>query len=279
VTTGVSPAAHAQLAAKSNYVNILTGHGSTLLGLSSHTIMSATGSSSARVVSPAPTENRRTSHKAAEQRRRDSLKQCFEELRLILPPIPPDEDDDFKRPGEGNVGGQRNGEVDPVQPNKGISKVALLRKSNEYLLHLHVRLARRDGIIELLRERVRELGARLGEDELVGGIEGVDYGPIDPEDEEPFGPVVLPLEPDGSLGEEGPGGGGGEDEDGGGTNEACGEPASEPDPSRITRRRSTASASARRRSSSGRRATSSAASGYGDEGDDMAVDADGDRDG
>lgn len=84
-------------------------------------------------------DSRKSSHKVAEQRRRDSLKLCFEELRFILPPINPDEDEDFnggpgsRRPGENNVGGQRgkNYTVDPTHPNKGISKVAMLRKSNE----------------------------------------------------------------------------------------------------------------------------------------------------
>lgn len=84
-------------------------------------------------------DTRKSSHKVAEQRRRDSLKLCFEELRFILPPINPDEDEDFnggpgsRRPGENNVGGQRgkNYTVDPQHPNKGISKVAMLRKSNE----------------------------------------------------------------------------------------------------------------------------------------------------
>lgn len=84
-------------------------------------------------------DTRKSSHKVAEQRRRDSLKLCFEELRFILPPINPDEDEDFysgpgsRRPGENNVGGQRgkNYTVDPRHPNKGISKVAMLRKSNE----------------------------------------------------------------------------------------------------------------------------------------------------
>lgn len=84
-------------------------------------------------------DSRKSSHKVAEQRRRDSLKLCFEELRFILPPINPDEDEDYnggpgsRRPGENNVGGQRgkNYTVDPHHPNKGISKVAMLRKSNE----------------------------------------------------------------------------------------------------------------------------------------------------
>jgi hypothetical protein len=34
-----------------------------------------------------PTETKKSSHKAAEQRRRDSLKAGFDELRLLLPPI------------------------------------------------------------------------------------------------------------------------------------------------------------------------------------------------
>lgn len=88
-------------------------------------------------------DTRKSSHKVAEQRRRDSLKLCFEELRFILPPINPDEDEDFnggpgsRRPGENNVGGQRgkNYTVDPQHPNKGISKVAMLRKSNECKSH------------------------------------------------------------------------------------------------------------------------------------------------
>lgn len=90
------------------------------------------------MLAPQP-DSRKSSHKVAEQRRRDSLKLCFEELRFILPPINPDEDEDFnggpgsRRPGENNVGGQRgkNYTVDPRHPNKGISKVAMLRKSNE----------------------------------------------------------------------------------------------------------------------------------------------------
>lgn len=95
----------------------------------------ASGSASTTAPSTGGGETRKSSHKVAEQRRRDSLKLCFEELRFILPPINPDEDEDYvgKRPGENNVGGQRGKSqaMDPKHPNKGISKVALLRKSNE----------------------------------------------------------------------------------------------------------------------------------------------------
>jgi hypothetical protein len=264
--TGVSPAAHAQLATKSNYVNILTGYGTTLLGLSPHAILSTTGAASARNSLPGPGENRRTSHKAAEQKRRDSLKMCFEELRHILPPIPPDQDDDYKRPGEGNVGGQRNGDVDPINPNKGISKVALLRKSNEYVLHLHVRLARRDGVIELLRERVRELSRKLGHDEIVGGIEGVDFGSVDPEDEEPFGPIVLPFGEEGE-GEEAFNNEGGEGDQG---DRDAEQTAGEYEPSDSRRQSTNANTRARRRESS------SGSSGRMT-GQEMAVDGDSDE--
>ena len=61
--------------------------------------------------------DRRSYHKVAEQRRRDSLKNCFEQTRTLLPYIPPEEDEEaVRRPGEGNVGGQRA--FDPELPNK-----------------------------------------------------------------------------------------------------------------------------------------------------------------
>jgi len=109
--------------------------GSALNAASDHSL--ETSPMLSATTSAMPGETRKSSHKVAEQRRRDSLKLCFEELRFILPPINPDEDEDFtgdrKRPGENNVGGQRgkSHSVDPKHPNKGISKVALLRKSNE----------------------------------------------------------------------------------------------------------------------------------------------------
>jgi len=100
-------------------------------------------------------EYRKSSHKVAEQRRRDSLKMCFEDLRHILPPLQWNEKEEGqaqdRRPGEGNVGGQRSvNAFDPLNPNKGMSKVALLRRSNEYILRLQERLKRRDEAIEML---------------------------------------------------------------------------------------------------------------------------------
>ncbi|KAK0542871.1 hypothetical protein OC845_006405 [Tilletia horrida] len=150
-------------------------------------------------------ESRRTSHKAAEQKRRDSLKFCFDELRGYLPNITLDEDapggstlcsDGFAQDAgeEGfdwdevrRVKLQQEMGILPIMPsrpgvppppppeyttaprgsierhhrqeremaarrmaNKGISKVALLRHSNEYLVRLKKRLERREERIEVL---------------------------------------------------------------------------------------------------------------------------------
>lgn len=122
-------------------------------------------------------DNRRSSHKVAEQKRRDSLKLCFDELRRILPPILPYTDEQDRRPGDGNVGGQRHGEIDPVNPNKGVSKVALLRRSNEYLGILRERIDRRDRAISSLRSQLSQLREQCGlgdlgqDEEEVPGLE------------------------------------------------------------------------------------------------------------
>lgn len=114
----------------------------------------------------ATAETRRSSHKVAEQKRRDSLKLCFDELRRLLPPILPYTDEADRRPGDGNVGGQRHGEIDPENPNKGVSKVALLRRSNEYLDILRDRIDRRDRAISALRSHITQMRAQLGIEEL-----------------------------------------------------------------------------------------------------------------
>ncbi|KAG0328711.1 hypothetical protein BGZ99_004793 [Dissophora globulifera] len=93
----------ARLASKSNYQNILDGD-HTALGLSYNTDLHS------------GIELRRTSHKAAEQKRRDSLKHCFDGLRQMIPNI-----------------------VD-----KAPSKVFLLKKSFDYICSLKSELAQRD---------------------------------------------------------------------------------------------------------------------------------------
>jgi hypothetical protein len=74
----------------------------------------------------------------------------------LLPYIPPEEDEEStatKRPGEGNVAGQRTNGFDPRNPNKGVSKVALLRKSNAYIAALERRLRARDNALAELKQR------------------------------------------------------------------------------------------------------------------------------
>ncbi|KAF9925499.1 hypothetical protein BGZ67_008575 [Mortierella alpina] len=98
----------ARLASKSNYQNILDGD-HTALGLSYNTDLHS------------GIELRRTSHKAAEQKRRDSLKNCFDDLRHMIPNI----------------------------QEKSPSKVFLLKKSFDYICNLKSDVAKRD--LELAR--------------------------------------------------------------------------------------------------------------------------------
>ncbi|CBQ73144.1 conserved hypothetical protein [Sporisorium reilianum SRZ2] len=118
-------------------------------------------------------ESRRTSHKAAEQKRRDSLKFCFDELRGLLPAITLDED----APNGsllGADGAEEDRDAEQFEPsdvgdpemarsaNKAISKVALLRHSNEYLVRMKKRLERRDAALAVCRNEVHELRQKLG---------------------------------------------------------------------------------------------------------------------
>ncbi|KAF9100148.1 hypothetical protein BGX27_000482 [Mortierella sp. AM989] len=105
--------AMARLASKSNYQNILDGD-HTALGLSYNTDLHS------------GIELRRTSHKAAEQKRRDSLKNCFEDLRHMIPNI----------------------------QEKSPSKVFLLKKSFDYVCNLKSEVAKRD--LELARLKAQQ---------------------------------------------------------------------------------------------------------------------------
>ncbi|KAI8601252.1 hypothetical protein EDD21DRAFT_112567 [Dissophora ornata] len=104
--------AMARLANKSNYQNILDGD-HTALGLSYNTDLHS------------GIELRRTSHKAAEQKRRDSLKHCFDDLRHMIPNI----------------------------QEKSPSKVFLLKKSFDFICNLKSEVAKRD--LELARLKVQ----------------------------------------------------------------------------------------------------------------------------
>ncbi|KAG0317142.1 hypothetical protein BG000_004637 [Podila horticola] len=104
--------AMARLASKSNYQNILDGD-HTALGLSYNTDLHS------------GIELRRTSHKAAEQKRRDSLKHCFDDLRQMIPNI----------------------------MEKSPSKVFLLKKSFDYICNLKSDVAQRD--LEMARMKAQ----------------------------------------------------------------------------------------------------------------------------
>ncbi len=131
---------------------------------------------------PQPTlQVRKTSHKAAEQKRRDSLKTSFDDLRLLLPPIPlPSEEgypDEPILPGAMPPRGPPKGNADG--PNRGVSKLQLLRCGNDYLRRLKGRVERRDDEIDKLRKEIRRLRIVVGSEYMQTEEEGDGQEPID----------------------------------------------------------------------------------------------------
>ncbi|RPD56013.1 hypothetical protein L227DRAFT_509051 [Lentinus tigrinus ALCF2SS1-6] len=116
-----------------------------------------------------PPQVRKSSHKAAEQKRRDSLKTSFDDLRILLPPIPlPSEDgypDEPILPGAMPPRGPPKGNAEG--PNRGVSKLQLLRCGNEFIKVLKARVDRRDEEIGRLRDEVRRLRELVGEEAAV----------------------------------------------------------------------------------------------------------------
>lgn len=122
---------------------------------------STTGPAPSSAKSAAPVvQVRKTSHKAAEQKRRDSLKTTFDDLRGLLPPIPLPSDDKYPLDepllpgalpprGPPKAGGEG--------PNKGVSKLQLLICGNDYIRLLKGRVERRDEEIRRLRREVGRL--------------------------------------------------------------------------------------------------------------------------
>lgn len=111
-------------------------------------------------------ESKRTTHKAAEQRRRDSLKAGFDELRLLLPPINTEAlDPETGEPLPGSSAPRllpKSSRVPDDNPNKGVSKVALLKFSNEYIERMQGKIERRNNYIDLLKEAVRTIRVQAG---------------------------------------------------------------------------------------------------------------------
>ncbi|KAI0298670.1 hypothetical protein B0F90DRAFT_1818540 [Multifurca ochricompacta] len=119
---------------------------------------------------------RKTSHKAAEQKRRDSLKTTFDDLRTLLPPIPLPTEEGFPDepilPGAMPPRGPPRGNADG--PNRGISKLQLLRCGNDYIRLLKEKISRRDNEITLLRSEVQRLRELISEDVWREGAEELD---------------------------------------------------------------------------------------------------------
>ncbi|KAH9074165.1 hypothetical protein EDB83DRAFT_2219157 [Lactarius deliciosus] len=119
---------------------------------------------------------RKSSHKAAEQKRRDSLKTTFDNLRTLLPPIPLPTEEGFPDepilPGAMPPRGPPRGNAEG--PNRGISKLQLLRCGNEYIRLLKEKISRRDNEIALLRYEVQRLRGFISEDVWRDGAEDID---------------------------------------------------------------------------------------------------------
>jgi hypothetical protein len=126
-----------------------------------------------------PLQVRKTSHKAAEQKRRDSLKTSFDDLRMLLPPIPLPSDEGFLDepilPGAMPPRGPPKGHADG--PNRGVSKLQLLRCGNDYIRRLKGRVERRDDEIERLRREVARLRVAVSADAVPEQEEGTE--PVD----------------------------------------------------------------------------------------------------
>lgn len=134
--------ARALLTSKSNYENLKEGKAKSLGIDFSTTIQSGI-------------ENRRSAHKAAEQKRRDTLKQSFDSLRTEII--------------EAMVTEEENGEMDRQAKEKDVkqmSKVVLLQHSYEYILRLKNDNKRKDQKQLKMRTELMTLRKQLGLPEI-----------------------------------------------------------------------------------------------------------------
>ena len=116
---------------------------------------------------------KKTSHKDAEQKRRDSLKTSFDDLRLLLPPIPLPSEEGGLEPLLPGAMPPRGPPRPGGGPNTSVSKLQLLRYGNDYIRVLKARVERRDAEIEKLRGEVRRLRLSVA-DGVDGGVSNLD---------------------------------------------------------------------------------------------------------
>ncbi|QRW18919.1 helix loop helix DNA-binding domain protein [Rhizoctonia solani] len=150
IKSGLTAEAIAHLSTKSNYQNTLEGR-AVALGINPSSSNSSYGP-----------DGRKTSHKAAEQKRRDSLKAGFDDLRLLLPPITLSACAELDPGAAPPRGPPRNVPGGEDNPNRAVSKLALLRFSNEWIVKLGRRVERRDSAIEELKKEIQMLREQLG---------------------------------------------------------------------------------------------------------------------
>ncbi|KAI9247062.1 hypothetical protein BY458DRAFT_68625 [Sporodiniella umbellata] len=141
--------ARALLTSKSNYENQKEGNGKTLGIDFTTTIQSGI-------------EHRRSAHKAAEQKRRDVLKQSFDSLRTeIIEAIVEEElaenEGDID---ETEIRGMREKDV------KQMSKVVLLQHSYEHIVRLKSDNKKRDQRMDQMRQEIISLRRKLGMQEV-----------------------------------------------------------------------------------------------------------------
>lgn len=134
--------ARALLTSKSNYENLKEGKAKSL-GIDFNTTIQS------------GIENRRSAHKAAEQKRRDTLKQSFDSLRTeIIEAMVEEEAEDAV-----DVEELRNTKEKDV---KQMSKVVLLQHSYEYILRLKSDNKRKDEKQTQMRQELMALRKQLG---------------------------------------------------------------------------------------------------------------------
>lgn len=111
---------------------------------------------------------KKASHKDAEQKRRDSLKTSFDDLRLLLPPIPLPSDETYS--GEPVLPGAMPPRGPPRPgggPNVNVSKLQLLRCGNDFIRTLKGRVDRRNTEIHSLRQEIRRLRSVIGDRDVL----------------------------------------------------------------------------------------------------------------
>jgi hypothetical protein len=139
------------LASKSNYQTLREGQAKSL-GIDFNTTIQS------------GMENRRSAHKAAEQRRRDTLKQNFDALRMELLEALVAEDDaqrleEVEQQGDNKV---TTTSLEREKKVKQMSKVVLLQHSYEYILRLKSDRKQKDTKLDSMADEIKGLRSQLG---------------------------------------------------------------------------------------------------------------------